>query len=179
MQVCRSWRVRPAVHSHPLPVGRTINRAPKTLLFDKGLQQHDRMPIFGSASPGRSGPATRPKIQLPKCRHLDPRQNQKTRVVGYQRQVLLPLLGGPADKPVPVLTLPGRRPENQASQGTLLPIPHDVLQVLSHRPAKAQIMKLGQCPSTQARSAGCPLTSSTLRGSRSARAQTMRFSRLQ
>jgi hypothetical protein len=77
--------------------------------------------------------------------HSDPRQNQETRVVGYQPKVPLPLLGRPTDKAVPVLTLPSCGSKNRTGQGTLLPILNQVLQVLSNRPAKAQIMKLAQC----------------------------------
>ena len=69
---------------------------------------------------------------------------RKRVLLATQRQVLLPLLGRPTDKPVPVLALPGRRSEHQASQGATLTIADNILQVLSHRPAKTQIMKAGQ-----------------------------------
>ena len=76
----------PRRRSHPLPVGRTIHRAPETLPFDKGLQQHDRMPIFGLPVPRDPARhlAQDPTAQM---RHSSPRANQKARVVGHQRQV--------------------------------------------------------------------------------------------
>ena len=52
--------------------------------------------------------------------------------------------GRPANKPVTVLALPGRRPKHQTGQGATLAVPDDVLQVLAHRAAKTQIMKLAQ-----------------------------------
>ena len=82
-----------------------------------------------------------PQDPTAQIRHPDPGKDEKTRVVGDQRQVLLPLLCRPADKPIPVLALPGRRSEHQASQGAMsLTIAHHVLQVLSHRALEPQIV---------------------------------------
>ena len=101
------------------------------------------MSIFGLPVP--ADPARYlPKDPTAQIRHLDPGQDQKTGVVGDQPQVALALLGRPADKLVPVLTLPGRRAEHQAGQGSALVVARHVLQVLADRTAKTQIVKPAQ-----------------------------------
>jgi len=57
----------------------------------------------------------------------------------------LPLLGRPTDEAVPILTLPGRCPEDRTGHGAPLSIANDVLQIFPDRSPKAQVMKLGQC----------------------------------
>ncbi len=48
----------------------------------------------------------------------------------------------PLDIAVAIGALPGRGTENQASHGSAIPCPRQILEVLSNRAAKAQIVKL-------------------------------------
>ena len=101
------------------------------------------MAVFSLPVPGDAARHL-PQDPTAQIRHLDPGQDEKTRVVGHQLQMALPLSARPTDELVARLTLPSRRCEHQASQGTALSVAHDIVQVLSHRAAKTQIVKPGQ-----------------------------------
>ena len=62
----------PRRNPHPLPVGRTIHRAPEALPLDKALQHHHRVPIFGPPVSGNP-PADLRQNPTPQSRHPDPR----------------------------------------------------------------------------------------------------------
>ncbi len=69
------------------------------------------------------------------------RGNQKTRVVGYQVEVLLTLVLRPSDEPVPCLDMPGGRSPGRTSQRPAL-VESDIFEMFAHRLGVVQIMVL-------------------------------------
>ncbi len=73
----------------PYPIGGSISSAGKTVALHKALQQINGMAIFGLPIPvdAAGNPAQNITGQV---RHPRPRNNQKARVVGDEREVLPP-----------------------------------------------------------------------------------------
>jgi hypothetical protein len=69
--------------------------------------------------------------KLVRRRHFDPRENQKTCVVGEVSDVAPPRLAAPADEPVAARQVPRRRTPCQTRHRSPL-CPHQILQVLAH-----------------------------------------------
>src|SRR6266498_1149454 len=69
-------------------------------------------------------------------------------------EVDLPLRGVPADELVAHLALPGRRTEEQATQGPASAVAHQIFEVQSHRAGIAQIMILVEQPFIERQSLG-------------------------
>src|SRR5712692_9108695 len=71
--------------------------------------------------------------------YLDPRQNQKTSVVGDESDVTPPRPTAPTNEVVPARQVPWRRAPRETSDGTSLG-QNQILQVLAHRLLIAQVM---------------------------------------
>ena len=90
----------------PHPIGRLVTGALESVLLHEGLQQVKAMavaPLPVGIDPGGDLRKNRAG-QMP---DPDPRQDQKTAVVGDELQALSALLGGPPDPPVSGGALPG------------------------------------------------------------------------
>ena len=93
---------------------------------------------------GRQTPRHRSQNPTGQPRHFGPRHNEKSSIVSQVRQVAVALRESPPDELVAGLALPRRRTKHHACQQPALVVAHRVLQVLSHRSSKAQVVKLAQ-----------------------------------
>src|SRR5262249_28214838 len=87
--------------------------------------------------------------EIPKARYGYSRDRrfdclQVVIVISREPEVRFPLSGSPADKPISIPALPGRGTKQQAGQQPTLAIDHQILQVLSHRATRAEIVELRQ-----------------------------------
>ena len=133
----------PGGDSHRLPVGRPIYRASETLLLDKALQHHHRMPIFGlPVRPIRPLPA--PGSNCP-----NPAPGPKARLKNGVLLAIIPRLlwRCSADQPINRSRswhFQAAAPNTRHAKARPWPSRDHVLQVLADRPAKTQIMKPAQ-----------------------------------
>src|SRR5262249_37190878 len=97
------------------PVGRLIAGAAESVLLHEGLQQMKAMAVTSLPVPiDPSGDLG--KEMTGQVWHDHGRQDEKSAVVGDERQALGPLLGRPTDPPITRGALPGGGPKKQARQ---------------------------------------------------------------
>ena len=122
------------------PVGRAVTGAAESLRIHERLQKVDRMPVHPLPVVGdpRRHPAQNVRRQM---LHPNPRQNQKSRVVGEEADVAPPRFLVPADVAVARAEVARRAGPRQARDRPALR-PHQILQVLAHRLFVAQIVML-------------------------------------
>ena len=77
----------PRCRSHRLPVGRSINRAAKTLPLNEGLQQHHGMSILGSPVPGNP-PSHSPQNPAPQVGHTTHGKIRKRELLAISPRLL-------------------------------------------------------------------------------------------
>src|SRR5436190_24172505 len=113
------------------PIGRPIASAAKTFRVHETLQQVNRMMIkflpVGAQAPG--DPSQQMTGQM---RHLHPRHNEITSIVGDTVQMVSVTFLGRAYELIAQVQLPGSRTPSQTSQGPA-PGPDQILKVLTDR----------------------------------------------
>src|SRR5207249_10087075 len=125
--------------THMNPVGRLVGSPPKAVGLHEALQQVKAMAVAilpvpinpaGDLAKKRTGQTT----------HADPRQDQKAAVVGDPLQSRGALLGRPPDPSVSGSALPGSGSKYQAGQIHARATTNQIVQVLTHRPAIAEVV---------------------------------------
>lgn len=125
--------------AHHLPISCPVASAGEAARINKRLQQKNGVPVFllpiGGELPGDA-----PQQMTGQVGHARPRQNQQARVVGEIIQAALPSRRLPTDVLIARPALPGRRAKQHAGQRTARPVPHQVMQILAHATAVAQVV---------------------------------------
>ena len=125
------------------PISRLVAGAGQAVALPKGFPQINGIAIFALPIPAQPlGDAA--QNMASQVRHCYPRGHQEPRVISDPRQPLGPGGGIPADIPVPVGTLPGRRAKERGSQEPTLVVADQVLQVLPHGTAVTQVVVLAE-----------------------------------
>ena len=125
--------------SNALRVRRAVTRAGKALTFDEGLEQHERMGILRLPVAAYL-PSDTPENMTGQVRHLHPGHDEEAHVVRHQRQGTFSPRWVPADKALSGGHLPCRSAEEQAREHPTLTVVHEVMQILSHGPAIAEVV---------------------------------------
>jgi hypothetical protein len=99
---------------HPDPVGRLVTSALESVRLHEGFQQV-KVVVVALLPVGIDPPDNLPQNSAGQLPNLNPGQDQKTAVVGEERQALRALLNRPANPLVAASALPGRRAKEQAS----------------------------------------------------------------
>ena len=123
------------------PIGCLIACPAETTAVYEGLQQINRMSVFGLPVRADAPRNARENMtgQIPK---VDPFRNQKPSVVGDVPKVGLAGFTVPSDKRVTRLCFPGSRTEEQRPQESSVKIADQILEILPDRVAQPQVVML-------------------------------------
>src|SRR5207344_1859033 len=128
--------------TNPLPVGRQIGRARKTVPLHKRFRQPDRVAVFAlPIAPEPTHGAT--QDMTGQTGHPHPRQDEEARVINHLAQSVSPLSRCPAYELVAGDALPSGRSKEQTRHILSRTGLHQVLEIFTHDP-QPQIMVLAQ-----------------------------------